>query len=254
MVALLLRKRYTATPLYLSLIIPAFREAERIGLSLDTIHKYLSSASYNSEVLVCDDGSPDNTVEVVKKHILSLHSPNVSYRLIELGVNQGKGAAVKAGMLEATGEIRIFTDADLSTPIYEVEKIFAVMEKGGYDVVIGSRALDGGALVKVHQPWYREAMGKFFNFLVQILVLRGIKDTQCGFKGFRADAAEKIFTEQKVMGFSFDVDILFIAKKLGYNIKEVAIEWYNDERTTVGAVSDSSKMFFELLRIRRLHQ
>ncbi len=240
--------------MYLSIIIPAFREAERIGPSLDTIDKYLSSVSYTSEVLVCDDGSPDNTVEVVKKHILSLQSPNVSYRLIELGVNQGKGAAVRAGMLEATGEIRIFTDADLSTPIYEIEKILDVMEKGGYDVVIGSRALNGGALVKVHQPWYREAMGKFFNFLVQILVLRGIKDTQCGFKGFRAEAAEKIFAEQKVMGFSFDVDILFIAKKLGYTIKEIAIEWYNDERTTVGALSDSSKMFFELLRIRKLHQ
>ncbi len=240
--------------MYLSLIIPAFREAERIGPSLDTINTYLSSANYLSEVLVCDDGSPDNTVEVVKKHFLSLQSSNVSYRLIELGVNQGKGAAVKAGMLEAKGEIRIFTDADLSTPIYEVEKIFAVFEKGDFDVVIGSRALDGGALVKVHQPWYREAMGKFFNFLVQIFVLRGIKDTQCGFKGFRAEAAEKIFAEQKVLGFSFDVDILYIAQKLGYKIKEIAIEWYNDERTTVGAVSDSSKMFFELLRIRKLHQ
>ena len=157
-------------------------------------------------------------------------------------------------MLAATGKIRIFTDADLSTPIHEVEKIISAIENEGFDVVIGSRALEGRKLVKVHQPWYREAMGRFFNLLVQLFVFRGIKDTQCGFKGFRGDVAEKLFSEQKVMGFSFDVEILYLAKRSGYKIKEVAVEWYNDERTTVGALSDSARMFLELVRIRKLHK
>ena len=241
--------------MYLSLIIPAYKEATRIELSLEKIFVYLSSVPYESEVIVVDDGSPDNTVEMIQRAFTkkASGSGNVTTRMIELGTNAGKGAAVRAGMLDASGKIRIFTDADLSTPIYEIEKVIAVIEKGGFDVVVGSRALEGRALVKIHQPWYREMMGRIFNVLVQIFVLRGIKDTQCGFKGFRGEVAEKIFSQQRVMGFSFDVDILFIAKKLGYKVKEVAVEWYNDERTTVGALSDSARMFFELLRIRRLH-
>jgi dolichyl-phosphate beta-glucosyltransferase len=241
--------------LYLSLVIPAFREATRIAPTLAKVYEYLSNASYQSEVIVVDDGSPDDTVAVVQREIATLpSSDNVVFRLCELGHNQGKGAAVQAGMLAAIGDIRIFTDADLSTPVHEVEKVFKAIEKEGYDVVIGSRALEGRALVKVHQPWYREMMGRFFNLLVQLFVFRGVKDTQCGFKGFTAAAATKLFNEQKVMGFSFDVDILYLAKRNGFKLKEVAVEWYNDERTTVGALSDSSRMFFEILRIRRLHK
>lgn len=241
--------------MYLSLIIPAFREATRIGPTLAKVHEYLSAQAYECEVIVCDDGSPDETVEVVNREFASLpSSPNVHFHLVELGHNRGKGAAVQAGMLAAEGEIRIFTDADLSTPVHEVEKVITAIENEHCDVVIGSRALEGRKLVKVHQPWYREMMGRFFNLLVQLFVFSGIKDTQCGFKGFTADAAKKLFREQKVMGFSFDVDILYLAKKHGYRVKEVAVEWYNDERSTVGALSDSSKMFFEILRIRRLHK
>jgi dolichyl-phosphate beta-glucosyltransferase len=245
--------------MYLSLIIPAYKEASRITASLEKIFAYLGSQNYEAEVIVVDDGSPDNSVEVIQA-AFAKYTPigqallPVKARLIELGANAGKGAAVREGMLAATGSIRIFTDADLSTPIHEVEKVISAIEREGYDVVIGSRALEGRKLVKVHQPWYRETMGRFFNLLVQVFVLRGIKDTQCGFKGFRAEAAEKIFRQQKVMGFSFDVEILYLAKKSGYKIKEVAVEWYNDERTTVGALSDSAKMFFELLRIRGLHK
>lgn len=207
-------------------------------------------------MIVVDDGSPDTTVEVVEKEIVRLKATaqNVSPRLIELGKNVGKGAAVQAGMLAATGDIRIFTDADLSTPIHEVDKIISAIQKEGFDIVIGSRALEGRALVKVHQPWYREMMGRFFNVFVQVFVFRGIKDTQCGFKGFTAIATNKLFSAQKVMGFSFDVEILFLAKKSGFKMKEIAVEWYNDERTTVGALSDSTKMFVEILRIRSLHR
>jgi len=244
--------------MYLSLIIPAYKEASRIAASVEKVFAYLAEVPYEAEVIVVDDGSPDNSVEVIldafaKYSVRRTLSPSVQSRLIELGTNAGKGAAVRAGMLEAKGAIRIFTDADLSTPIHEVGKVIQAIEKEGYDVVVGSRALEGRKLVKVHQPFYREMMGRFFNMLVQIFVLRGIKDTQCGFKGFRGEVAEKLFSEQKVMGFSFDVEILYLAKKHDYKIKEVAVEWYNDERTTVGALSDSARMFFELLRIRRLH-
>jgi dolichyl-phosphate beta-glucosyltransferase len=240
--------------MYLSLIIPAYKEANRISASLEKIFAYFQLQSYEVEVIVVDDGSPDNSAVVIQEAFAKKFSPKVNTRLIELGINTGKGGAVRAGILEATGEIRIFTDADLSTPIHEVEKVISAIEREGYDIVVGSRALEGRKLVKVHQPWYREMMGRFFNQLVQVFVMRGIKDTQCGFKGFRAEAAEKIFLQQKVMGFSFDVEILYLAKRSGYKIKEVAVEWYNDERTTVGALSDSAKMFFELLRIRRLHK
>ncbi len=240
--------------MYLSLIIPCYREAERIGPSLQKVYDYLSKASYQSEVLVVDDGSPDATFEVITKTVESFpDSTVVTFKPLRLAQNQGKGGAVKTGMLTAEGDIRIFTDADLSTPVYEVEKVLKVIENGGAEVVIGSRALEGRALVKKHQPWYREAMGRFFNLLVQLLVIKGIKDTQCGFKGFTAKAANQIFEAQKVLGFSFDVEILFLAKRFGYKTKEIAVEWYNDERTTVGALSDSSRMFFELLRIRKLH-
>ena len=240
--------------MYLSLIIPAYKEATRIAPTLEKVHKYLSTTAFQSEVLIVDDGSPDNTKEVVESTFAKFPtSDKISFRLIEYGMNKGKGAAVQAGMLAATGDVCIFTDADLSTPIHEVEKVFTAI-KEGYDVVIGSRALEGRKLVKVHQPWYREMMGRFFNLLVQIFVIRGIKDTQCGFKGFRNEVAKKLFSEQKVMGFSFDVDILFLARKHGYKIKEVAVEWYNDERTTVGALSDSAKMFLQLLKIRGLHK
>ena len=247
--------------MYLSLIIPAYKEATRIAASLDKIFSYFATASYEVEVIVVDDGSPDNSVEVIREAFAKysvgqalLPAQSVQARLIEMGTNGGKGSAVRAGMLNAKGAIRIFTDADLSTPIHEVSKVISAIEREGYDVVVGSRALEGRKLVKVHQPWYREMMGRFFNLLVQVFVFRGIKDTQCGFKGFRADAAEKLFNEQKVLGFSFDVDILYLARKHGYKIKEVAVEWYNDERTTVGALGDSAKMFLELLKIRKMHR
>ena len=240
--------------MYLSLIIPAYKEASRIAASLEKVFAYFAEQPYDVEVIVVDDGSPDNSVEVIRASFAKQPSdPRIQARLIEMGTNGGKGSAVHAGMLAATGAIRIFTDADLSTPVYEVAKVIQAIENEGYDVVVGSRALEGRKLVKVHQPLYREMMGRFFNTLVQLLVIRGIKDTQCGFKGFRGEVAEKLFSMQKVMGFSFDVEILYLAKKQGCKVKEVAVEWYNDERTTVGALGDSARMFLELLRIRKLH-
>jgi dolichyl-phosphate beta-glucosyltransferase len=241
---------------YLSIIIPAFNEASRIGPSLNKAFQYFATKPYQVEILVVDDGSSDNTVETVRA--ICSQKPaqltSLECRVIPLIKNSGKGAAVQRGMLEAKGTVRIFTDADFSTPIHEVEKIIPLIDSGKYDVVIGSRAAEGRRLVKKHQPWYREAMGRFFNILVQLLVFRGISDTQCGFKGFSGDAAMMLFPKQKVMNFSFDVEILYLARRNGYRMKEVAIEWYNDERSTVGALSDSLRMFLELLRIRQLHR
>jgi len=242
--------------LRLSLIIPAFNEADRIVPSLKKIVQYLQVAEYDSEILVVDDGSPDMTTEVAQNALAELlRVPSkVSGRVITLKKNLGKGGAVAKGMLAASGDVRIFTDADLSTPIKEVEKVIPLIASGQYDVVIGSRAAEHHRLVKKHQPWYREMMGRFFNVLVQTFVFRGFKDTQCGFKGFSDKAAEYLFSRQKITGFTFDVEMLYLAKQAGFKIKEVAIEWYNDERTTVGAVSDSTKMIFELLRIKKLHK
>jgi dolichyl-phosphate beta-glucosyltransferase len=155
-------------------------------------------------------------------------------------------------MLESTGKFRIFSDADLSTPIHEIPKLLDIL-KNGYSVSIGSRAVDD-TMIKKHQPFYREAMGKTFNKIVQFLVIKGISDTQCGFKGFTKEAAEKIFTKSLINGFGFDVEILFIASKLGLNVKEIPVEWYNAEGSKVSPVKDSLKMLIEILRIRNLHK
>ncbi|MEI6090163.1 MAG: dolichyl-phosphate beta-glucosyltransferase [bacterium] len=227
-----------------SLIIPAYNEETRLKGTLETAIKYLNSNYSNFEILVVDDGSTDKTCEVVRAF------DNV--KLIELGTNQGKGAAVRKGILSAVGKIRIFTDADLSTPITEIPKAIECINKG-YDIFIGSRALDH-TLIKKHQPIYREFMGKTFNKFVQVLVLWGIKDTQCGFKAFTDSAAEAVFSKAVIDRFSFDVEALFIARKLKLRIAEVPIVWYNDERTKVSAVRDSYRMFLDILKIRALHK
>jgi len=173
-------------------------------------------------------------------------------KIIKQPRNLGKGAAVRRGMLEASGTYRVFTDSDLSTPIYELEKLLNILQNST-DVCIGSRGIDN-SLIKEHQPFYREFMGRFFNQIVQFYLLKGIKDTQCGFKGFKEKAAIDIFSKATLDGFSFDVEILFLARKLGYKIEEVAVEWFNDDRTTVDPIKDSIRMFFELIKIKRLHK
>ncbi len=239
----------------LSLIIPAYNESDRIGPSVEKAYRYFENADYDVEIIVVDDGSTDETTNAVRE--VFARKPKtlsrVDTRLISLVVNSGKGAAVRRGMLEARGSVRVFTDADFSTPIQEIAKIIPLIASGEYDVVIGSRAAERRMLVKKHQPWYREAMGRFYNVLVQLFVFRGIRDTQCGFKGFSGDATQILFSKLRVNGFSFDVEILYLARRYGYRIREIAVEWYNDERSTVGAITDSAKMFWELLRIRKLH-
>lgn len=229
----------------ISIIIPAYNEESRIEITLEKIQDYMNLHYPDFEIIVVDDGSKDNTIGVVK-------SFSSDIKIIKQERNQGKGAAVRRGMLEASGDIRLFTDADLSTPIYEVEKVLK-WHKDEFDVCIGSRALQS-ELIKEHQPFYRELMGKTFNKMVQLLVVKGIQDTQCGFKSFTAEAADKIFSICKINGFAFDVEAVFLANKFKFKIKEIPVEWYNDDRSKVNPITDSSRMFLEILKIRNLHR
>lgn len=228
-----------------SLIIPAYNEATRIVEPLINAIAYMEKNYDDFEIIVVDDGSSDDTIEVVQKI-------DACIKIVPLGKNQGKGAAVRNGMLSATGDMRIFTDADFSTPIEEVEKAVKYLSEGT-DVFIGSRALDH-SMVKKHQPIYREFMGKVFNKIVQVLILWGLKDTQCGFKGFSANVAEDIFSRTLFDGFCFDVEVLYIARKLNYKISEVPTIWYNDDRSTVSAISDSVNMFLDIVKIKHTHK
>jgi dolichyl-phosphate beta-glucosyltransferase len=228
----------------LSFIIPAYNEELRLSKTISTVIEYFSKQDYTVEIIIVDDGSSDNTIKIAKEF------GNIN--VISQPKNMGKGAAVKRGMLESAGKYRIFSDADLSTPIYEIPKLLNIL-KNGYEVSIGSRAVDY-SLIKKHQPFYRETMGKTFNKIVQLMVIKGISDTQCGFKGFTKAAAEQIFKRSLIKGFGFDVEILYIASKLGLNVLETPVEWYNAEGSKVSPVKDSLKMLFEILRIRNIHK
>ncbi|MDI6845511.1 MAG: glycosyltransferase family 2 protein [Candidatus Saccharicenans sp.] len=230
---------------YLSIVIPAFNEEKRIGFTLFLIKDYLESRKIEAEVILVDDGSQDRTAGVARE----VMADYPRFRLIQLPVNRGKGAAVRTGMLEASGELILFTDADLSTPIEEMEKLLPLAREG-YEVVIGSRALPGSE-IKKRQGWLRERMGKFFNLLVRLLVLGGFRDTQCGFKLFRREAARNVFSRLQTDGFAFDVEALVLALSAGYRVAEVPVVWINHPESRVRLFRSSLKMFCELLKIRK---
>ena len=232
---------------FLSVVIPAYNEAGRIAPSLEKIGRYFTQRKASYELLVVDDGSSDNTAALVEAEA----GKNPAVRLIRLGANQGKGGAVKRGMMEAKGDIIYFTDADLSTPIEEVEKFLPLFP--AYDVVIGSRAIEG-ADMQIHEPFYREILGKLFNKIVCVLCVPGFVDTQCGAKMFKKDAARAIFPLVQTARFSFDVEVLFIAQRLGYKIKELPIRWFYSANTTVRTFSDGPKMLWDILLIRWIHR
>jgi dolichyl-phosphate beta-glucosyltransferase len=230
---------------YCSLIIPAFNEESRIGATLRVVLAYFERQPYDAEVIVVDDGSTDRTRDVVAAISLPGNTP---LRCLPLDRNQGKGAAVKAGMAAATGEYRVFYDADGSTPITELEKLWPAFEKGAA-VVIGSRSLPGSE-VAVRQQWYRESMGKVFNGFLRVLGLTQFPDTQCGFKGFTAAACEILFPRQTIGHFSFDVELLAIAQTHGLPIAQVPVRWVNEPKSRVDPLRDSARMFFDMLLIR----
>lgn len=229
----------------ISVVIPAYNEERRLPNTLRTIIDFVSVRNEEFEIIVVDDGSKDSTYNSAKEFGDSIY-------VYTLEKNSGKGAAVRKGVLEATGDLIFFTDADLSTPIYEMDKLLNDL-KNSFDISIGSRAVDY-SMIKVHQPFYREFMGKTFNKIVQLLVIKGIKDTQCGFKGFKNKVAKEIFSKTLIDGFSFDVEVLYIARKLNYKISEVPVEWYNDQQTKINPIKDSYKMLKEIFKIRKLHK
>tara|TARA_R110001592_G_scaffold71295_2_gene218014 strand:+ start:684 stop:1442 length:759 start_codon:yes stop_codon:yes gene_type:complete len=236
----------TTGPIRLSLIIPAYNEAGRIEKTLRLVLRYLDDADYSAEVIVVDDGSTDATAGVIRAFRTAYTTP---LRLHQLPKNKGKGAAVKAGMLEvAYGEVRVFFDADASTPIEELEKIWEPLASGA-QVVIGSRSLPDSQ-VEIHQAKYRETMGRTYNRILRVLGLTSFIDTQCGFKAFTAEATELLFRRQTLDGFSFDVELLYIATKHGLPITEIPVVWRNNEASRVNPVTDSFHMFWDLLRIK----
>ena len=210
---------------FLSIIIPAYNESGRIGGTLSAVHNFLSTKGYIYEIIVVNDGSNDSTTEIVRK--ASEHIPEI--RLLALQENEGKGAAVKAGMLAAKGDVRLFMDADNSTSIEHVEELLPYLQDG-YDVAIGSRRIEG-AIILVTQSPIREALGACFRFIAHFLIPLDIKDTQNGFKLFSRNSSELLFKDLRTKGWGFDVEILSRAQKLGLRIKEVPIVWMNDGRS-----------------------
>ncbi len=231
--------------MYLSVIIPAYNEEKRLPKTLAEINQYLSQQLYDSEIIVVSDGSKDRTVEIVK----DLMSKIRNLKVIEFKDRKGKGFGVKTGMLEAKGDFRIFTDADNSTPINQVEKMWPEF-KAGFDIVIGSRDKKG-AVLDPPQPWLRHIFlaGGFKLYRILVIGLWGLEDTQCGFKGFTKKAAEDIFPKSKIAHFAFDPEILVIGKKLGYKIKEIPVYWKNDLESKVKPGS-IVKMAEDMLKIR----
>lgn len=219
----------------ISVIIPAYNEAEAIKATLDRIVNYFSQKGFDFEVIVVDDGSSDQTKELVKEKMTEYEM----VRLLSNGENRGKGFSVRRGALEATGEWILFMDADLSTAPEEFEKFLEPITN--HDIVIGSRAASG-AEVRIHQPILRELAGKLFNKIVKIYLRLSYNDTQCGFKLFNRKT-KIIFEKQTIIGWIFDIELLYLAQKFGFKIKEVGITWTNDPSTTV-----KSKDFFSILR------
>ena len=229
---------------FLSVIIPAYNEGKRLLSTLSKICAYLSTKDFPYEIIVVDDGSTDNTLQMVK----NFASSNRHIVILINEQNSGKGYSVRKGMLSARGEYAFFTDADLSTPIEEIEKCLPYLING-YDVVIGSRSMPGSDIL-VHQPWYREKMGKIFNFMVNMVLLKGIIDTQCGFKGFKREAVKTVFNRCKIDGFSFDVEALYLSRKYNFKIKEIPIRWENSPLSKVSPIKHSLQMFKDLIGIK----
>jgi len=217
----------------LSIVIPAFNEQARLPETLRRIESYVQALNLNfHEILVVDDGSTDATLEGVRR----FSEINPCIRSLRNPGNHGKGYSVRHGMLDARGEWALFTDADLSTPIEEFQKLWCAAVRERAEIAIGSRALDR-SLIGVHQPGFRETAGKFFNSVMRVAIGLQIADTQCGFKLFRSDVARRVFSRQRLERFGFDVEVLFIAQRLGYRIAEVPVRWNHSEGSKVRMMS-----------------
>jgi dolichyl-phosphate beta-glucosyltransferase len=225
----------------LSVVIPAFNESLRLGPTLQRVVDYLSQKGFSYEVLVVDDGSTDATGEVA----LAFASRGV--RLLRQEVNRGKGAVVRIGVLASTGKAVLLLDADLSTPIEDLERLLPRLPEA--DLVLGSRAVEGSDILQ-HQPFYREMMGRTFNFIIQILGVRGLRDTQCGFKLLDGEVARRLFAELRIQRFAYDVELVWLAQRRGYRVVEVGVRWTDSPASKVNPLTDSVRMFWDVLALR----
>jgi glycosyltransferase involved in cell wall biosynthesis len=227
-----------------SIIIPAYNESARLGATLDHVLGYVSKQGWDAEVIVVNDGSRDQTPDLVRTR----SREHLNLRLLDNPGNRGKGYSVRNGMLNANGDVLLFSDADLSSPLEEVVKLFAAI-KAGADIAIGSRWLQP-ELQGHRQSLLRQLYGRIFNLSLRIFLGLRFKDTQCGFKAFTRDAAQTIFPLQSIERWGFDPELLFLARKSGLRVKEVAVVWSHSEGTRISPLRDGMRMFLEVLQIR----
>jgi len=227
-----------------SIVIPAYNESARIGATLGKVLAYVHAQGWHAEVIVVNDGSRDNTAQIVQEFA----QKDAALRLIENPGNRGKGYSVRNGMLHSQGSIVLFSDADLSSPIEEAPKLFRALEEGA-DVAIGSRWLRAETQTR-RQPLHRQLFGRVFNLALRVTLGLQFADTQCGFKAFKQAAVKAIFPLQKIERWGFDPEILFLARKLGFKTKEVPVAWGHSGGTRINPVIDGSRMVLEMLRVR----
>ena len=227
-----------------SFIIPAYNESERLRVSLPKVLDYIHQRRLQAEVIVVNDGSTDNTAEVVRQFA----AQNPEIHLLENPGNRGKGYSVRNGIMHGTGDVLLFTDADLSSPIYEADKLFNAIAEGA-DIAIGSRWLQA-ELQTERQPLHRQVYGRLFNFGLRIVLGLTYRDTQCGFKAFTRKAAQTVFSRQRVERWGFDPELLFLANKLGLRTVEVAVEWAHDHASRINPLRDGLNMGVEILAVR----
>lgn len=234
--------------LSLSIVVPAYNEGSRLGRSLRSVATYLNEFNPQSELIVVDDGSTDDTASVAREELAN--SRNLRTSVISYQSNLGKGRAVRLGLLASRGEIVLFTDADLSTPITEAPKLLEPILRGECDLTFGSRALDR-RLIGIHQPWRREQGGRVFNLAVRLATGLPFWDTQCGFKAFRMSRCRPIIEGATIDRFGFDVELLYVAYRAGLRLQEIPVRWNHEEGSKVNVASDSIKMLSEVGRIRQ---
>jgi len=239
---------------FLTIVIPVYNEQNNIKESLKKIFNYLNKKKISSEIILVNDGSTDNTLDIIDKYKKSIlnNSEKIDFRIIDNKNNFGKGYSIKVGVLASSGDYVLFTDADLSTPIEEFDILFDNVLKG-YNIAIASRGLPGSNIVQ-RQHIIRESMGKLFNLFVRKIMNLNYRDTQCGFKIFDRKSVNMIFPKLRINDFSFDVEILYITEKLGLKVKEVPVTWNNSNNSKVRIIKDSFKMLLSLIRIKRMHR
>ncbi len=235
------------TTTHISVVMPAYNEEKNILEAIRRVEAFMHLKKWEWELIISSDGSTDKTDSLVKTHLQSRSDARI--KLLTADCNQGKGASVRRGVLAAQGQWILVTDVDLSTPIKEVDRLLAILEKG-WDIAIGSRAIHAPDC-DVQQSFKRWLAGRVFNFFVRSLVLKGFHDTQCGFKCFRARVAKDLFQIQKLNGFSFDVEVLCLALKKGYRVKEMPVMWRQASTSRVSLIKDSLSMVRELFYLRK---